>query len=117
MAMAVAVEGAVSGLAGGHAAVVADMVAYQPGAVVSREVMRSPRGTVTAFAFAAGQGLSEHTTPYDALAHVLDGEAEITIDGTPHRVRAGEAILMPGGHPHALRAVAPFKMLLTMIRA
>ena len=110
-------ERTVSGLAGGQKAAAAELVAYQPGAVVSREVMRSPKGTVTAFAFAEGQGLSEHTTPYDALAHVLDGEAEITIDGAAHRVRAGELILMPGGHPHALRAVSPFKMLLTMIRA
>ena len=110
-------EGTTGGLAGGQKAAVVEMVAYQPGAVVSREVMRSSRGTVTVFAFAAGQGLSEHTTPYDALAHVLDGEAEITIDGTPQRVRAGEILRMPGGHPHALLAVAPFKMLLTMIRA
>jgi len=102
--------------AGGKLAV-AELVAYQPGAVVSREVMRSPRGTVTAFAFDAGQGLSEHTTPFDALAHVVDGEAEITIDGAAHHLRAGEMIVMPGGHPHALRAVSPFKMLLTMIRA
>ena len=109
--------GATSGLSGGEKMAVVDLVAYQPGAVVSREVLRSPRGTVTAFAFADGQGLSEHTTPYDALAHVLDGEAEITIDGTPQRVRAGEILRMPGGHPHALRAVSPFKMLLTMIRA
>ena len=104
------------GLVPGQPAAVAEMAAYQTGAVVSREVMKSPRGTVTVFAFDAGEGLSEHTTPFDALAHVLDGEAEITIDGAAHRVRAGEAILMPGGHPHALRAVARFKMLLTMIR-
>jgi quercetin dioxygenase-like cupin family protein len=105
------------GLMAAQPAAVVELAAYQPGAVVSREVMRSPRGTVTVFAFDEGQGLSEHTTPYDALAHVLDGEAEIAIDGAPHRVRAGEAILMPGGHPHALRAVSRFKMLLTMIRA
>ena len=105
------------GVKAAEPAAVADLAAYQPGAVVSREVMRSARGTVTAFAFDEGQGLSEHSTPFDALAHVIDGEAEITIDGSPHRVRAGEAILMPGGHPHALRAVARFKMLLTMIRA
>jgi len=110
-------EMAGGGLPAGGKAAVAEMVAYQPGAVVSREVMRSPKGTVTVFAFDLGQGLSEHTTPYDALAHVVDGEAEITIDGAAHRVRAGEVILMPGGHPHALRAVARFKMLLTMIRA
>jgi quercetin dioxygenase-like cupin family protein len=95
----------------------ADLVAYQAGAVVSRIVLRQPAGTVTAFAFDQGQGLSEHTTPYDALAHVLEGEAEITIAGTPHRVRGGEAIVMPGGQPHALQAVEAFKMILTMIRS
>ena len=99
------------------AAPAADLVAYQPGAVVSRELLRKATGTVTAFAFDEGQGLSEHTTPFDALAHVLEGEAEITIDGQPHRVTAGVIILMPGGHPHALRAVTRFKMILTMIRS
>ena len=94
-----------------------DLVAYQTGAVVSRELMRMPSGTVTAFAFDKDQGLSEHTTPYDALAQVLEGEAEITIAGTPHRVRGGEAVLMPGGLPHALHALEPFKMLLTMLRS
>ena len=108
---------AAGGLPPAEPRTVLELAAYQPGAVVSREVMRSPRGTVTAFAFDEGQGLSEHTTPYDALAHVIDGEAEIAIDGAPHRVGAGQAILMPGGHPHALRAVSRFKMLLTMIRA
>ena len=94
-----------------------DLVAYQPGAVVSREILRKPAGTVTAFAFDLGQGLSEHTTPFDALAHVLEGEAEITIDGQPHRVPAGAVIVMPGGRPHALHALERFKMLLTMIRS
>jgi len=98
-------------------AAAADLVAYQPGAVVSREILRKPTGTVTAFAFDEGQGLSEHTTPFDALAHVLDGVAEITIDGTAHRVATGDVILMPGGRPHALRAVERFKMLLIMIRS
>ena len=93
------------------------LVAYQDGAVVSREVVRAAKGTITAFAFDEGQGLSEHTTPYDALAHVLEGEAEITIGGEAHRVSGGQLVLMPGGVPHALRAVARFKMILTMIRA
>ena len=93
------------------------LVAYQTGAVVSRTLLAKPAGTVTAFAFDEGQGLSEHTTPYDALAHVVDGEAEITIDGTPHRVSAGNVILMPGGHPHALRAVKRFRMVLIMLKA
>src|SRR5688572_24243475 len=95
----------------------AGLVEYQSGAVVSREIVRSPRSTVTAFAFDAGQGLSEHSTPYDALVHVLDGEAEISIAGTPHRLRGGDLILMPGGQPHAVHAVGRFKMVLTMIRA
>ena len=93
-----------------------DLVAYQTGAVVSRELMRMTAGTVTVFAFDEGQGLSEHTTPYDALAQVLEGEAEITIAGAPHRVHGGEAVLMPGGLPHALHAVLRFKMILTMLR-
>jgi quercetin dioxygenase-like cupin family protein len=95
----------------------ADLVGYQEGAVVSRELVRTPRGTVTAFAFDEGQGLSEHTTPFDALAHVLEGEAEIVIAGTAHRVPGGAMILMPGGQPHALHAVQRFKMILTMIRS
>jgi quercetin dioxygenase-like cupin family protein len=106
-----------AGLASSQPGAAAQLVAYQPGAVVSREVVRSAKGTITAFAFDEGQGLSEHTTPYDALAHVLEGEAEITIGGTPHRVSGGQLVLMPGGVPHALRAVARFKMILTMIRS
>ena len=106
-----------AGLAPAQPEPAAGLVAYQAGAVVSREVVRSAKGTITAFAFDEGQGLSEHTTPFDALAHVLEGEAEITIGGTPHRVSGGQLVLMPGGVPHALRAVARFKMILTMIRA
>ena len=94
-----------------------DLVAYQEGAVVSRTLLKRPTGTITAFAFARGQGLSEHTAPFDALAHVLDGDAEITIAGTAHRLSAGEMILMPANKPHALMARTPFKMLLTMIRS
>jgi quercetin dioxygenase-like cupin family protein len=106
-----------AGLAPSRPEPAAHLVAYQDGAVVSREVVRSAKGTITAFAFDEGQGLSEHTTPYYALAHVLEGEAEITIGGTPHRVSGGQLVLMPGGVPHALRAVARFKMILTMIRS
>lgn len=95
----------------------AELVAYQEGAVVSREIVSQKTGTVTLFAFDEGQGLSEHTTPFDALVLVLDGEAEITIAGTPFRVRAGEMILMPAHKPHALEAVQRFKMMLIMIRA
>jgi quercetin dioxygenase-like cupin family protein len=93
-----------------------DLVAYQAGAVVSREIVKKKTGTVTAFAFDKDQGLSEHTAPFDALVHVLDGTAEITIGGAPHTVRQGEMLLMPANVPHALRAVERFKMLLTMIR-
>ena len=96
---------------------VVDLVAYQEGAVVSREVVSRPTGTVTLFAFAAGQGLSEHTAPFDALVHVLEGDVEITISGKTQRVRGGEMILMPAGQPHSLKAVTRFKMLLVMIRS
>lgn len=93
------------------------LAAYQPGAVVSRTIIDKPIGTVTVFAFDTGEGLSEHTAPYDALVHVIDGEAVITIDGGDHTVAAPQAIIMPANHPHALRAAQPFKMVLTMIRA
>jgi len=94
-----------------------DLVDYQDGSVVSREIVRKKRGTVTLFAFDEGQGLSEHTTPFDALVYVLDGEAEITISGKAHRVSAGEMIIMPADEPHALKAVKRYKMLLVMIRS
>ncbi len=96
---------------------VADMVSYQDGTVVSRILVKGKTGSVTLFAFAAGQELSEHTTPYDALVHIVDGEAAITVAGRPYHVREGETLLMPAHQPHALRAVARFKMLLTMIRS
>jgi quercetin dioxygenase-like cupin family protein len=96
---------------------VVDLVSYQSGAVVSRIVVKRDAGNVTLFAFDAGQELSEHTAPYDALVQVLDGEAEITIAGRSHRLRAGDLILMPANKPHAVRAAARFKMLLTMIRS
>jgi quercetin dioxygenase-like cupin family protein len=94
-----------------------DLVGYQEGAIVSRIVLKRDAGTVTLFAFDAGQELSEHTTPYDALVQVLDGEAAITIAGRPHRLGVGDAILLPARQPHAVQAVARFKMLLTMIRS
>lgn len=96
---------------------VVDLVSYQEGAVVSRVVVKREAGNVTLFAFDAGQELTEHTAPYDALVHVLDGEAAITVAGRPHRVRAGEMILMPAHEPHALKAASRFKMMLTMIRS
>ena len=95
----------------------AGYINYQAGAVVSRELVRKPTGTVTLFAFDAGQELSEHTAPFDALAHILEGEVEITISGQPHRLLGGELILLPAGQPHALKAVQRFQMLLTMIRS
>jgi quercetin dioxygenase-like cupin family protein len=105
------------GLAPSHVASVAELVSYQAGAVVSREILKRPAGNVTIFAFDEGQGLSEHTTPFDALVQVLEGEAEITISGQPHHVQGGELILMLAHQPHALKALKRYKMLLTMIRA
>ena len=93
------------------------LVGYQDGAVVSREIVKKPTGSVTIFAFDEGQGLSEHTAPFDALVQVVEGEAEIIISGQPHRVLGGETILMPASQPHALKALKRFKMILTMIRS
>ncbi|MBK6880580.1 MAG: cupin domain-containing protein [Elusimicrobia bacterium] len=101
----------------GKAVVLSDWVNYQQGSVVSREIIRKNTGTVTVFAFDEGQGLSEHTAPFNALVHVLDGEAEITITGKSHAVKAGEIIILPAGQPHALNAVKRFKMMLVMIRS
>lgn len=95
----------------------ADLVAYQEGGVVSRALVARDTGTVTLFAFGAGQGLSEHTAPYDALVLVLEGEADLTVSGRPFHLRAGDTLLMPAREPHALHAPAPFKMLLVMIRS
>ena len=94
-----------------------DLVNYQEGAVVSRTVVKRTTGTITLFAFDEGQGLSEHTAPFDAVAHVLEGEAVITVSGKPLRTTAGEAVLMPANQPHSLKALSRFKMLLTMIRS
>jgi len=90
---------------------------YQAGAVVSRTLVKKETGTVTAFAFDAGEGLGEHTAPFDALVVLIDGEAEISIAGQPHRVTAGQLLRLPTGRPHAVRAVTRFKMLLIMIRS
>jgi len=92
------------------------LTGYQEGAVVSRTLLKRAGGTITLFAFDEGQSLSEHTTAFDAIVHVLDGDAEITIDGTPHGVSAGEMVLMPANHSHAVYARTRFKMLLTMLR-
>lgn len=95
----------------------AEMVQYQPGSVVSRALVSKNTGTMTLFAFDAGQNLSEHTAPYDATVIILDGVAEVTVSGTRHQVSKGEAILMPAGEPHALHADQSFKMLLVMIKS
>lgn len=92
------------------------MVEYQPGSIVSRTLLQVQNGTVTLFAFDEGQELSEHTAPLDALAYILDGEAEITVSGKPHRLAAGQMIIMPANQPHALQAIRRFKMLLVMIK-
>jgi quercetin dioxygenase-like cupin family protein len=95
----------------------ADLVTYQEGSVVSRQITKAEAGNVTLFAFDAGQELSEHSAPFDALVEILDGEAEIRISGQPYSLTAGDAIVMPGNEPHAIKALGRFKMLLTMIRA
>ncbi len=103
--------------AAGEVAKTSSLVEYQPGSIVSREILKKATGRVTLFAFDAEEGLSEHTSPFDALVQILEGEAEITIAGKPHRVREGELILMPANQPHALKALQRFKMVLTMIRS
>ncbi len=92
-------------------------VEYQQGAVVSRQVIAKPSGTMTLFAFDRGEGLSEHTAPFDALVHVLEGEVEITISRKPLHLKRGDAVIMPANEPHALKALSRFKMLLVMIKS
>jgi quercetin dioxygenase-like cupin family protein len=101
----------------GNALTLSDLVSYNEGSVVSKTLIDKKIGTVTIFSFGAGQGLSEHTVPYDAFVQIVDGEAEVTINGEPHAVTAGQMIIMPANIPHELKAVKPFKMLLVMIRA
>lgn len=95
---------------------VAGLLKYQDGAVISREVIKKKTGTVTVFAFDEGQGLSEHTAPFDALVYCLDGSVEVTISGEHFPVATGEMIIMPANKPHSLKALSRFKMLLVMIR-
>ena len=95
----------------------AELVSYQDGSVISRQITKAEAGNVTLFAFAAGEGLSEHSAPYDALVEILDGAAEVRISGQAYQLGVGDAIIMPSNEPHALKAVKPFKMLLTMIRS
>jgi quercetin dioxygenase-like cupin family protein len=101
----------------GKAIEINNLAEYQEGSVVSREIIRKEVGTVTIFAFDKGQGLSEHSAPFDAMVQIVDGEAEITISGNLNIVKKGELIIMPANEPHALAAVKPFKMILTMIRS
>ena len=93
-----------------------DMVNYQDGSVVSKEIIKKESGTVTLFAFDKGQGLSEHTAPFDALVNVLDGQAEVKISGEPSIVKEGEFIIMPANKPHSVQAIEKFKMLLVLIK-
>jgi len=101
----------------GQAVRLADLADYQEGSIVSRAIIDKKTGTVTFFAFAEGQGLSEHTAPFDALVYLLEGEAEIVISGKPIRLKNGEMAIMPANQPHALKATENFKMILTMIRS
>ena len=105
------------GLSGAEVATATKLVNYQDGAIVSREIIKKPTGSVTIFAFDEGQGLSEHTSPFDALVQVVEGAAEIMISGQSHPLQGGEMILLPAGQPHALKALKRFKMILTMIRS
>ena len=94
-----------------------DLLEYQAGSVVSKTLIDKATGTLTLFAFDQGQGLSEHTAPFDAVVYIIDGEAEITISGKAQRVKQGEMLVMPANKPHALRAVGKFKMMLVMIKS
>lgn len=100
-----------------EAQAVTELADYQKGSVVSRTIIDKNTGTVTFFAFDEGQGLSEHTAPFDALVHILEGEAEIAISGKPLRLKEGEMVIMPAHQPHSLKAITKFKMVLTMIRS
>ena len=99
------------------AAKLTGLVSYQEGSIVSKTIVEKKTGTVTLFAFDGGQGLSEHTAPFDALVCILDGAATVTISGKSHRLEEGESILMPANEPHALEGPGKFKMMLTMIRS
>ena len=104
-------------LLGGEVAKAVELLNCQNGSVVARKIFKMPTGSVTIFAFDEGQGLSEHTVPFDVLVHMLEGETEISIAGQPHRLQGGEMILLPANQPHALKALKRFKMILTKIRS
>lgn len=95
----------------------AESIDYSGKAVVSKHVLKKESGNISLFAFAEGEGLSEHTAPFDAVVHVVDGRAEVRIDGVPYELHAGQSIIMPAGIPHALHAPQAFKMVLTMIKS
>lgn len=94
-----------------------ELLSYQPKSVLSRVLLKKNTGTITVFAFDKGEGLSEHTAPFEAFVQILDGEAEITISAKPVTLNKGEMIIMPANEPHSLKAITPFKMLLVMIRS
>ena len=102
---------------GGEVGSLNNLVDYQDSSVVSKEIIKKDTGTVTLFVFDKGQGLSEHTAPFDAFVYILDGEAEISIAGKQHSLKAGETMIMPANKPHSLKAIERFKMLLVMIKA
>lgn len=104
------------GLAPAQKQNLSSLISYQPGSIVSRTIIDHRTGTVTLFAFDKGEGLSEHTAAYDALLHVLEGEAQVTVAGERNDLKDGEAIVLPAGKPHSVRATKRFRMLLTMIR-
>ncbi len=101
----------------GQATRLIDLVDYQEGSIVSKTIIDKSTGTLTLFAFEKGQGLSEHTAPFDALVYLFDGEAEVTISGESLHVKQGEIVILPANQPHALRAVRRFKMMLAMIKS
>ena len=105
-----------TGLKAAEPAQISTLIEYGEDAIVSRTLVENDAGTVTLFAFDEGQGLSEHTAPFDALVQIVDGESEIIIGGAPNKVKEGDLILMPANIPHALRATKRFKMILTMLR-
>ncbi len=96
---------------------IVELLSYQPKSVLSRVLLKKNTGTITVFAFDKGEGLSEHTAPFEAFVQILDGEAEITISAKPVTLKTGEMIIMPANEPHSLKAITPFKMLLVMIRS
>lgn len=99
-----------------HVLKIKDLAEYQDHSVVSREIIRKPSGTMTVFAFDKGEGLSEHVAPFDAAVYLLEGEAEIRIEGNSYSIKEGEMIIMPANKSHALKAVTRYKMLLVMIK-